>query len=337
MNIQRAKLSHKNKVSDAIERFSNVTITGYEHDEVQIYNCKSLDYKNCNCKRYNGNNYDYDTYIWTKEILNSSDVELWKRAVIREMKNGKNIYNMARLYRIEDYYKLKKYAEKYEIKFFDCSNPNKFEELRKYAEIGLDGINSKVITVMGTGRQSGKFTTSMILKEKLEKCFKIGTVGTEPQSKLCGVDEMVVPQLIPSCHVSSTIFGAIKKVDLKNKNLIIVSSQTGIFSNPLEIGTGRGGGVISLSILLGSKPDYVLLASNTLDIATIKKNIKAIELLSGSKVIGLTINDKNLNLSLDFDTISKNISSKLNIPVANVITGFNLDVLIDYIVDVLNV
>jgi uncharacterized NAD-dependent epimerase/dehydratase family protein len=325
MDIKKVKLSHKNKVSDGIERFSNISIMGYGYVENKHNDNYNKNSNNCS-------NYDYDTFIWTKEILEPLEVKIWINTIKNEMENGKNIYNMARLYRIDDYAELRQYAEKNDIEFFDCSNPNRFDELKEYAEMGLNGINSKIITIMGTGRQSGKFTTSMILKEKLEKYFKIGTVGTEPQSKLCGIDEMVIPQPIPSCHVSPAIFGAVKKVDLKNNDLIIVSGQTGIFSNPLEVGTGRGGGIISLSILLGSKPDYVILASNTVDIEYIKKNINAIELLSDSKVIGITINDKNLNLNKNnTEDLLNNISSKLNIPVANVITGTNLDEFIEYV------
>ena len=333
MDIKKVKLSHKNKVSDGIERFSNVSTIVYGYVENKYNENKHDDNYNINNNSNNNyNNYDYDTFVWTKEILEPSEVKIWINTIKNEMENGKNIYNMARLYRIDDYVELRQYAEKHDIEFFDCSNPNRFDELKEYAEMGLNGINSKIITIMGTGRQSGKFTTSMILKEKLEKYFKIGTVGTEPQSKLCGIDEMVIPQPIPSCHVSPAIFGAVKKVDLKNNNLIIVSGQTGIFSNPLEVGTGRGGGIISLSILLGSKPDYVILASNTVDIEYIKKNINAIELLSGSRVIGITINDKNLNLNKNnTEDLLNNISSKLNIPVANVITGTNLDEFVEYV------
>jgi uncharacterized NAD-dependent epimerase/dehydratase family protein len=321
MIIKAAKLSHKNKVSDGLEKFANISITGYgciDHDRNS-----SL-----------GDNYNYDTFIWTKEILEPSEVEIWKETIIHEMKKGKNIYNMARLYRINDYREFLHIAKRYNIEFFDCSNPNSFDDFKKYAEMGINGIKSKVITIMGTSRRSGKFTTSMVLKRELEKYFEIGTVGTEPQAKLCSIDEMVIPQLIPTCHVASTIFGAVKKVDLKNKDLIIVSGQTGIFSNPLEVGTGRGGGVISLSILLGSKPDYIILASNTVDIEDIKRNINIIELLSGKKVIGITINSKNLNLNeKDFKDLLNDISYKLNIPVADVVKGINLDEFIENIVE----
>jgi uncharacterized NAD-dependent epimerase/dehydratase family protein len=257
-------------------------------------------------------------------------------SIKKEMENGKNIYNMARLYRISDCKYLKEYAENNNVEYFDCSNPYRFEELREYAENGLNGIDSTVITIMGTGRQSGKFTTSMILKKNLEKYFKIGTVGTEPQSKICGNDEMVIPQPIPSCHVASTILGAVKKVDMNDKDVIIVSGQTGIFSNPLEVGTGRGGGIISLSILFGSKPDYVILASNTADINQIKKNIKAIEFLSESKVVGITLNNKNLNLNEEkLKKLSINIFSELNIPVANVVGGVNLNMFVNNIIELL--
>ncbi len=340
MNIKKAKLSHKNKVSDGIKRFSHISIVGYEYNNHNIHNNhKYSDYDTCTMydkysdyNQKNCNDNDYDTFIWTKEILESYEINDWIDTIKKEMKNGKNIYNMARLYRIGDYVELRQCAKKHNIKFFDCSNPYRFDELKEYAKMGLKGIDSKIITIVGTGRRSGKFTTSMILKEKLGEYLKIGTVGTEPQSKLCGIDEMIIPQPIPLCHVSPTIFGAVKKVDLKNNDLIIVSGQTGIFSNPLEIGTGRGGSISSLSILLGSRPDYVILASNTVDTDCIKKHIDAINLISGSEVIGITINSKNLNSNEeDIKDAMSNISSKFGVPVANVITGTNLKDLIKHI------
>ena len=124
--------------------------------------------------------------------------------------------------------------------------------------------------------------------------------------------------------MASTLYGAIKKVDLNNKDLIIVSSQTGVFSDPLEVGTGRGGGVVSLSILQGSKPDYIILASNTLNTMEIERNIRAIEILSGKRVIGITINGKYAGETYnneDYRDILNNISEKFNIPVADVIRG----------------
>lgn len=313
--IKKAKLSHENKVSSGIKRFSDLKI----------------------------DDRDYDTFIWTKEILEPEEIDIWKKTIENEIKNGKNIYNMARLYRAHDFAELVELAKKYGVNVFDCSDPNKFEKLKDYAEMGLNGINGTVITIMGTGRQCGKFTTSMVLKKCLEKYYNVGIVGTEPQSAICGADEMVIPQVIPARHVASTIFGAIKKVDLENKDIIIVSGQTGIFSDPLEVGTGRGGGVISLSILLGSRPDFILLASNTADSKEIKRNINLVEDLTGKKVIGVTLNGKNISTTIsdsekhssnnqNLEDIINKLNLELGIPVAEVIKGINLQNLVDEIV-----
>lgn len=301
--MERAKLSHQNKVSNGIKLFGNIPID----DE------------------------NYDTFIWTKEILSDGDVNLWKKTIEEEIKNGKNIYNMARLCRVLDNPDLVDLSLKNNVSFFDSSNPKKFEELKKYAKDGLNGINTKVMTIMGTSRQSGKFTTCMVLKRELEKRIKLSIVGTEPQSLLCGIDEMVIPQTIETCHSASTIFGAVKKLDLKNNDLIIVSSQTGIFSDSLEVGTGRGGGLISISVLFGSKPDFSILASDTTDLEFIKKNISAIELLSGKPVIGVTLNSKNITDEKLADLI-EDLSKNLDLPVSDVLKGINLEKLIDSII-----
>ncbi|WP_459201958.1 DUF1611 domain-containing protein [Methanococcus sp. CF] len=300
--MKRANLSHHDKVANGIRLFGNVVI-----DES-----------------------NYDTFIWTKEILGPDDMEVWKKTVEEEIKKGNNIYNMARLCRIGKNDYLKELASKYNVKYYDSSDPTKYDELRIYAKSGLDGINTKVMTIMGTSRQSGKFTTCMILKKELEKRIKIGIVGTEPQSLICGIDEMVVPQTIETCHCASTIFGAVKKLDTTDRDLIIVSSQTGIFADTLEVGTGRGGGLISIAVLFGSKPDFTILASDTQDLEVIKKNISAIELLSGKPVIAVTLNSRCMNeekLKESIETLSK----ELGIPVVDVLKRINLDKLLDEI------
>ncbi|MBA2858787.1 putative NAD-dependent epimerase/dehydratase family protein [Methanococcus maripaludis] len=300
--MKRANLSHHDKVANGIRLFGNTLI-----DEL-----------------------NYDTFIWTKEILGPDDVKIWKETIEEEIKKGNNIYNMARLCRVGENDYLKELASKYNVKYYDSSDPKKYDELQVYAKTGLDGVNTKVMTIMGTSRQSGKFTTCMILKKELEKRINIGIVGTEPQSLICGIDEMVVPQTIETCHCASTIFGAVKKLDTKNRDLIIVSSQTGIFADTLEVGTGRGGGLISIAVLFGSKPDFTILASDSQDLEIIKKNISAIELLSGKPVIAVTLNSRCMNEENLEESIEK-MSKELAIPVVDVLKGINLDKLINEI------
>ncbi|MBW9223466.1 DUF1611 domain-containing protein [Methanothermococcus sp. SCGC AD-155-E23] len=317
MRVRCAKLSHRNKVSEGLERFSNIEIAGYHFN-----------------RGYIGD--DYDTFIWTKEILNPSEIKVWEETILQEMERGKNIYNMARLYRIADREELRSTAEEYGVKYFDSSDPQAFQRYEYYARLGLEGIEGKVITVMGTGRRSGKFTTSLVLKRELSRYLDVGCVGTEPHSKLCNMEEMVIPQVIPLCHVPSTIFGAIKKVDLMGRDVIVVSSQTGIFSNPLEVGTGRGGGVVSLSILYGSKPDYILLASDTLNIEEIERHIKVLESLSNVKVVGVTINGRKFkNLGERYRELLNRISRRLNVPVSDVVRGIYLEEFIEHICNIL--
>ncbi|AXI25018.1 ATPase [Methanofervidicoccus sp. A16] len=314
MIVRCAKLSHKNKVSEGLERFSNIKIVGYHFGEE-----KHLEE-------------DYDTFIWTKEILGPSEVKVWEETILKEMERGKNVYNMARLYRVGDNHRLVSTAEEYGVEYFDSSDPQAFQRYIDYAKLGLEGIEGRIITVMGTGRKSGKFTTSLILKRELSRHFKVGCVGTEPHSKLCNMEEMIIPQVIPLCHVASTIFGAIKKVDLEGKDIIIVSSQTGVFSDPLEVGTGRGGGVVSLSILYGSKPDYIILASDTLNVEEIERHIRVLELVSNRKVIGITVNGKRFkNLGESYEEILNKISKRLNIPVVDTVKGIYLEEFIESI------
>ncbi len=369
MKMKIVKVSHKNKVYDSLRLFSSLNMVDENYmrrDDWTIINNndssnigdKGFNYpvvnfdknnnKNKNDKnnlknnKNNKNNNDingiknYDTYIWTKEILpTKEELKEWKTKIVENIEDGKNIYNMARLYRIGDSEKILKLIKKYGINYYDTSDPLKYKKLKNYSELGLCGIKSPVIAVVGTGRRCGKFTTTMTLKKQLEikKNKDIGVVGTEPQSLLCNCDEMVIPQVIPMCHVPSTILGAVKKVDLADKDIIFVSGQTGLFANSLEVGTGRGGAVCSLSILYGSKPNYIILSTDSTDINYIMRHIKFLKLINDSwEIIGISI--KNSNLPTD-DYVEKlnNLENALNIPVVDMVIGHNTNSLIDNIVD----
>ncbi|MCS3900955.1 DUF1611 domain-containing protein [Methanococcus voltae] len=338
---EQVKLSHNNKVADGIKLFGFVNIVDIEFDDCKDFsNYNSINYKhNDNVK-----NNDYTCFIWNKEILDDNELNIWKETISNEIKKGKKIVNMARLQRIETNSELVALAKECDVSIRDTSDPEIYKKVEEYAYEGLNGIKPKVLTIVGTGRQSGKFTACMTLKKELKnKGINLGVLGTEPQSIICGADEMVIPQPIPICNVAPTILGVMKKIEIENNltenDLMIVSGQTGIFANPLEVGTGRGGSVISIALLVGSNPDYILLASDLLDLDDIKKHISATELLTDKKVIGITLNSKKLFYSQSDEEISlilKNISTELNLPVSDVIGRINLDELVKKIIELTN-
>ncbi|MBP2172910.1 DUF1611 domain-containing protein [Methanococcus voltae] len=352
MKNEQVKLSHNNKVADGIKLFGFVNIIDIEFNDFNDIT-KDIDTKNTDNNTNNSINInniddsntkkDYTCFIWNKEILDDEELLIWEKTISNEIKKGKKILNMARLQRIENNESLLALAKNHNVSVRDISDPEIYKKVEDYAYKGLDGIKPKVLTIVGTGRQSGKFTACMTLKNELtNKGINLGVLGTEPQSMICGADEMVIPQPIPICHVAPTILGVMKKIEMENNltenDLMIVSGQTGIFANPLEVGTGRGGSVISIALLLGSNPDYILLASDLLDLEDITKHILATELLTGKKVIGVTVNSKKLFDSESDEEISlilRDISKKLNLPVTDVIGRINLDELLEEIIKLL--
>lgn len=155
-------------------------------------------------------------------------------------------------------------------------------------------INSPVLGIFGTSSKQGKFTLQLLLRKKfLEKGYKIGQLGTEPNSELFGMDEVYPMGFNSGVHISgykSILYlnQLMNKIDLKSPDLIIVGSQSG--TSTYWRGNLKQYPVRQIEFLMGTLPDAVILCVNTFDdIEYIRRTINTIEGLIETKVIALVV------------------------------------------------
>lgn len=194
-------------------------------------------------------------------------------------------------------------------------------------------ISKPVVGVFGTSKQQGKFTLQLLLRAYMSELgYKIGQLGSEPQSLLFGFD-----YVFPFGYESNITMGYdvmipilnyyMHLIDMKDVDLIIVGSQAGTapqsFENIMYFNDHQ------IDFLCGTLPDAVILSINYHDsIEYIQRTIYLIESLVDCKVIALCIfplgyeNEWDLMMdnkkAIDIDSLSafkNNVSKKVRRPV----------------------
>lgn len=159
-------------------------------------------------------------------------------------------------------------------------------------------IGKPVLSVLGTSSQQGKFTLQLILKDELvKKGYKVGMLGTEPHSKLFGMD-YVYPMGYKSTINVDGPFGImilnymLNKICEKEVEIIITGSQ----ANAVPMNTYN---ISSFPLkqhvfLMGVQPDAVILCINPQDdLNYITNTIKYIEGAANCAVIALVLYPMN--------------------------------------------
>ncbi len=173
--------------------------------------------------------------------------------------------------------------------------PNLRNELCLDSTLGkMFEINTPVVGIFGTSSQQGKFTSQLLLRNELEnEGYKVGQLGSEPEAKLFGFDE-VYPygyEKVTTQHTTEMILYLNKimhNIDEKNYDIIIVGSQSGTI--PICNINSVYNTSDTLNFMLGTLPDAVILAVNIHDdIEYIQRTINVIESLIETKVIALSI------------------------------------------------
>ena len=207
-----------------------------------------------------------DTVVTTGEGLffkHPEKAEMWRQNIIKAINSGLNIYTMSKALYGEKTKDIQEMAKSKGVTFTEASDPNAYEKYREFAELAVkEPVKVPVVCFCGTSMNSGKITAMMSFKNILEKAGKkVGVVGTEPCSFFLDV-EQVVPEVIPTMRGAHTILGAVKKVEKEQKpGIIFVGGQTGLRASVTDVLEARAGAVVAWQILLGCKPNKIVLCS----------------------------------------------------------------------------
>lgn len=257
-----------------------------------------------------------DTLLWTREVFeNELDYQSWRKSIHWAIEHRLNIYNLARLYTVSHQAEFAEEARAKSIKFWDASlSAFPYCQTPMHGEIVPPAIKACTILVLGTERRCGKFTTTQVLRQRLDKNgHKTAELATEPYGLLTGANEVIIPQMLPMWQATPTVNKMVAHLDqIHSPDYIFVSSQSGLRARGLDA-AGRCGGIVAYTIALGSMPDICILSSKQTTIAQISRERHIIELLLGKPVLGISIYQKT-KPDTPFDTFPA-IQNSFDIPV----------------------
>ncbi len=154
-------------------------------------------------------------------------------------------------------------------------------------------IPKPILGVFGTSSKQGKYTLQLELRLGLQKMgYKVGQIGTEPQSLLFGFDSVFPMGYNSSVYLNGedTIFYLNDVINTlcESSDIIIVGSQSGTV--PYDTTNIEQFPLSQISFLYATQPDAVIVCINPYDsFEYIKRTIQFIESGADCKVIALVI------------------------------------------------
>lgn len=190
-----------------------------------------------------------------------------------------------------------------------------------------------VVFVGGTSQECGKRTTTRLLgKAAIDRGLNPAIISTDEMGFEQPVDVNFRAGSLSVMDVASAVIGTVKHMEeVKNPDIIFVEGQSSL----TERGNPHPRG-LSAAILIGAMPNVTVVCHRPnhpyREPRGIKYEINAIEAVEPTKVVGLSLNLRNVN---DKTEISK-YEEDHNLPAVDVRNGGAsrlLEVIIDYIGD----
>ena len=206
------------------------------------------------------------------------------------------------------------------IKIRDVRKPPPRSALH-FFEGKIEDVDSFKVALLGTDSAVGKRTTAWILMEALRKAgHSAEIIGTGQTAWMQGAKYGIILDSLINDFVSGEIEHVVWSAwNEVHPDFIIIEGQ-GSLMNPAYPG--------GFEILAAGRPDVVILQHAPVrkdydgfpgyPIHPIKKQIEAIELISGKPVIAITINHEVLN-DEEIPTICEQLEKETNIPVWDVL------------------
>ncbi|AGN17239.1 DUF1611 domain-containing protein [Methanobrevibacter sp. AbM4] len=188
---------------------------------------------------------------------------------------------------------------------------------------------AKVVLVGGTSQECGKRTTTRLLgQEARNRGMKVGIISTDEMGLEPPTDFNFRAGSLSVMDVPAAVLGAIKYIDERDDpEIIFVESQSSL----TEDGNPHPRG-LSASILVGAHPDAVIVGHRPnhpyREPRGIENEIRAIEAVEPTKVVGLSINLRNAD-----DLKLEDFEEKYNLPAVDMRNGGApklLDAILDY-------
>lgn len=211
-------------------------------------------------------------------------------------------------------------ATKKNLKIRDVRKPIARDQLH-FFEGKIEKVKALKVAVLGTDSAIGKRTTARILVNEMNKNnIKAEMIGTGQTAWMQGVKYCIIIDSIVNDFVSGEIENAVYEAWINEKPQVIVLEGQGSLMNPAYPG--------GFELLAAGRPDIVILqhapARKEYDgfpgyeLHPVDKQIQAIELISGKKVVAVTVNHENLDLD-KINKICQELQEKYKLPFYDVL------------------
>lgn len=242
-----------------------------------------------------------------------------RNVIVSAMKTGMNIVNGLPEFFTEDE-EFVQIANKYSVTINDIRKPPARKDLHIFSG-RIHGINTPVITVLGTDCAVGKRTTAVKLVEALKGegiaavFISTGQTGLLQGSKY-GIAIDVLSSGFSTGEVENAILNA---VEIENPDIIIVEGQGALSHPAFTSSTAIIRGALPNAIIVQHPPkrvnhcDYPALAMPTL-----ASEIHLIETFSNSKVVAITINHEDMS-DMEVDQTVLDYEYEFDLPTTDVL------------------
>ncbi|MGD8307093.1 MAG: DUF1611 domain-containing protein [Ignavibacteria bacterium] len=221
---------------------------------------------------------------------------------------------------LSDDKQLSELAVEKNLRIRDVRKPIPRDQLH-FFEGKIEKVKALKVAVLGTDSAIGKRTTARILVNELnKKNIKAEMIGTGQTAWMQGMKYCIIMDSIVNDFVSGEIENAVYKAWTNKKPEVIVLEGQGSLMNPAYPG--------GFELLAAGRPDIVILqhapARTEYDgfpgctLHSIDKQIRAIELISGKRVVAITVNHENLELD-KVDKICQELQEIYNLPFYDVL------------------
>lgn len=210
-------------------------------------------------------------------------------------------------------------AEAHGVAIRDVRKPPHRKHLHHFSS-RIDEVGSLKIAILGTDSAVGKRTTAWILVHALEAAgFAVEMVGTGQTGWLQGARySMVLDSLVNDFVAGELEHAVVSAWDERKPGAIVIEGQ-GSLMNPAYPG--------GLEILAACRPEIVFLqhAPTRLEydgfpgfpIQPIEQQIAALEVVSGRKVAGITLNHEGLDSPEAIDAACEELRARTGLPVCD--------------------
>jgi uncharacterized NAD-dependent epimerase/dehydratase family protein len=211
-------------------------------------------------------------------------------------------------------------AKQHNIMIRDIRKPPPREELHFFSG-KIEEVESLKIAVLGTDSAIGKRTTAWLLVEAFERAgLSVEMVGTGQTAWMQGVRYGLILDALIVDFVTGEIEHAVWNAWEEKKPDVIIIEGQGSLLNPAYPG--------GIEILSAGRPDIIVLqhapARKEYDgfpgytLHPLDEQIRALEVVSVSKVVAITINHENTSIE-DIEEVCRQVSDKTGLPTADVL------------------